>query len=63
MCSLGVHRSLVRAARELQQRETAIKRIILMSDGYFEGDYDYARIAGQLTADGISESGDRGRHP
>jgi uncharacterized membrane protein len=52
----NVFRSLIRAARELQQRETARKRIVLISDGYFEGDYDYARIAGQLASDGISIS-------
>jgi uncharacterized membrane protein len=52
----NVFRSIVQAAQELQQRETASKRIILLSDGYFEGNYDYAGIAGQLAADGISFS-------
>jgi hypothetical protein len=52
----NVFRSLIRAARELQQRETARKRIVLITDGYFEGDYDYARIAGQLASDGITIS-------
>ena len=49
----NAYRSILRAVSELKQRETAVKSIILLSDGYLEGDRDYERIAGQLAADGI----------
>ena len=52
----NAYRSVVRAVSELKQRETARKSIIMLTDGYLEGDLDYERIAGQLAADGISMS-------
>ncbi len=52
----NAYRSIVRAVSELKQRETARKGIIILTDGYLEGDVDYDRISGQLAADGISVS-------
>ena len=49
-------RSILRAVSELKQRETARKGIILLTDGYLDGDTDYDRLSGQLAADGISVS-------
>ncbi|MCZ7644601.1 MAG: VWA domain-containing protein [Planctomycetota bacterium] len=48
--------ALQRAVNALKQMESVDKRIVLLSDGYVEGNVDYRRLAGRLAADGIKVS-------
>ncbi|NRA38969.1 MAG: VWA domain-containing protein [Planctomycetes bacterium] len=52
----NVYLSIRNCITALGQKDTADKRIIIISDGYFEGNVDYTKLSAQLSADGIDVS-------